>query len=182
MEDNGLALYLHKNDYRGNFLMKFQVFVAASFALSLSGCVTGGGTATDMVTATSGMRGLIQAQEPPSSEDYALSCGAVNTRISNLYARYAEIEAEQRGRQRQQALVGGIFDVGTTLIGGQAIMGAGSVTGIQNAAMATNYGRAALGNLARTESSTQQLKDVNDAMLIAQRVGQLEKVKFEKGC
>jgi hypothetical protein len=61
-------------------------------------------------------------------------------------------------------------------------MGAGSVTGIQNAAMATSYGRAALGNLARTESSTQQLKDVNDAMLIAERVGQLEKVKFEKGC
>jgi hypothetical protein len=64
-----------------NFLMKFQLFVAVSCAaLFLLGCVTDGGTATEMVTATSGMRGLIQAQEPPSSEDYALTCDTVNTR------------------------------------------------------------------------------------------------------
>ncbi|MGO4853557.1 hypothetical protein [Phaeovulum sp. W22_SRMD_FR3] len=161
---------LHNDDYRVISSLKFQVFAAASFAaLSLSGCVSGGGAATNMVTATSSMRGLIQAQEPPSWEDCALSGGAVNTRISNPYARYAEIEVEQRGRQRQQALVGRIFDGGTTLIGGQAIMRAGSATGIQNAVIATNWGRVGPGSLARTESSTRQLKGVNDAIRISRR-------------
>ncbi|MDH2328321.1 hypothetical protein QCN27_15755 [Cereibacter sp. SYSU M97828] len=164
-------------------MMKFRsVFVSTCAALALAGCMGNGGTATQMVSATQGMRGLMQSTEPPTQADYALSCAAVNSRLSNLYARYAEVEAEQRGRQRQQAMVGGLLDVGTTLIGGRAIMGAGSATGIQNTAMAVNYGRSALGGLAQAETSTQQLKDVNDAMLIAQRAAQLEKVKFEKGC
>lgn len=158
------------------------ILAATCAALTLSGCVSGGGTATDMVTATAGMRGVMQATEPPTKEDFALSCGAVNQRLANLYGRYAELEAEQRARQRQQAMVGGLLDVGTTLIGGSAIMGAGSATGIQNTAMAVNVGRSALGGLANSESSAQQLKEVNSTMLIAQRAGQLEKVKFQKGC
>ena len=75
--------------------MNFKhVFLTSATALALAGCVSGGGTATEMVTATSGMRGVMQATEPPSREDYALSCSAVNSRILNLYARYAEIEAD----------------------------------------------------------------------------------------
>ncbi|WP_236858317.1 hypothetical protein [Cereibacter sphaeroides] len=62
------------------------------------------------------------------------------------------------------------------------MMNAGSATGLRNVGLATDAGRSALGAVAGRESSTQQLKDVNDAMLIAQRIGQLEKVKFEKGC
>lgn len=159
-----------------------SILFAPCAALALAGCVSGGGNATQMVSATSGVRGLLQAQEPPSAADYALSCSAVNTRLSNLYSRYETIEAEQRAAQRKQALMGGVLDVGSTLIGANSIMGAGSATGLQNAALATQYGRAALGSVANSESSTQQLKDITDASLLAGRVGQLEKVKFEKGC
>lgn len=150
--------------------------------LALAGCVTGGGTATQMVSATTGMRGLVQATEAPSQADYALSCDDVSSRVSNLYARYEELEKEQRARQRQTAMIGGLVDVGATLVGGAALSNAGSVAAIRNTGMAVNAGRSALTGLATQESSTQQLKDVNDSMLIAQRIGQLEKVKFEKGC
>ncbi len=151
--------------------------------VALAGCVAGGsGTATDMISATTALNGLSAAKEPPSKEDMALSCAQVGSRLSNLYGRYSEIEREQRGRQRQSELVGGIVGIGATIAGGSALANAGSVTAIRNVGVATSYGRAALTGLAAQESSTQQLKDVNDSMLIAQRITQLEKVKFDKGC
>lgn len=161
-------------------LTKNKILVTAAI-LGLAGCVTGG-TATDMGSATTGVRGLVQATEPPSKDDFAMTCPAVTGRLANLYTRYAEIEQEQRARQRQSAVLGGIVDVGATLVGGSAMANAGSARALQTAGMATNYGRSAIGALATQESSTQQLKDVNDATLIGTRIGQLEKVKFEKGC
>lgn len=158
-----------------------KAMTAIGLAVTLSGCVTGG-TATDMVTAGAGMQGLVTATQPPSKDDYALSCPVVNQRLGNLYARYTEVEREQRARQRQSAMIGGLIDVGATVVGGSAMANAGSAAGLRNAGLATDAGRSALGAVAGRESSTQQLKDVNDAMLIAQRIGQLEKVKFEKGC
>lgn len=160
----------------------FPALSAASLAVLLAGCMGTGGTATDMVTASTATRGLTQATEPPSAADRALSCAAVTTRLDNLYTRYAQIEKEQRSRQQTASLVNGVFDMGASMLGASAIMGAGSVQGVQNVAMATNYGRSALSGVMSAESSTQQLQDINDAMPIAQRAAQLEKVKFEKGC
>ena len=159
-----------------------NVVYAASAVLLLGGCVSGGGTATDMVTATTAIRGVTQATEPPSTEDYELSCGDVSDRLSNLYGRYEELEREQRARQRRASLVEGAVGMGVGVLGGSALANAGSATAVRNVGLATNYGGGALSSLARQESSTQQLKEVNDAMLIAQRAAQLERVKFDKGC
>ncbi|WP_226554742.1 hypothetical protein [Celeribacter naphthalenivorans] len=155
-----------------------KVFIAS---LTLAGCVAGG-TASNMTTSNMAVSGLLQANEPPSKADYALSCQEVHQRVENLYARYSVLEKEQRARQQQASLINGVVGMGTTMVGGNAIMNAGSATAIRNASLAANYGGNALSALASQESSTQQLKDVNDTMLIAKRIGQLEKVKFEKGC
>ena len=151
-------------------------------ALILSACVSGGGTATEMVSATSGLRALSSVTEAPSEADSKLSCADLNSRLANLYGRYEELDREQRARQRQAAFVGGIVNVGATLAGGSALAHAGSASAIRNVGLATNYGTAALTNLTSQESSTQQLKDVNDTMLIARRITQLERVKFDKSC
>lgn len=163
--------------------MIFAKIVLWAMALSLAGCVgTGGGTTNDMSTAATALGGLREAKEPPSKEDMALSCAQLGTRLSNLYGRYSEIEREQRARQMQNEMVSGIVSIGATIAGGSALAGAGSAAAIRNVGLATNYGRAALAGLATQESSAQKLKDVNDSMLIAQRITQLEKVKFDKGC
>lgn len=149
---------------------------------ALAGCM-GGGTAADMMVASTGMKTMMQATQPPSAADMALSCPEVATRLGNLYARYEEIDRQQRARANQAALVDGVLGVGTHLVGGQLLGAAGnSVQGMQAAAAATGYGSAALGQVITGESSASRLRDVNDASLLAQRIGQLEKVKLEKGC
>lgn len=163
--------------------MIFMKMVPLVMAVALAGCVSGGGgTATDMISATTALNGLSAAKEPPSKEDMALSCTQVGSRLSNLYGRYSEIEREQRARQRQSELVGGIIGIGATIAGGSALSNAGSVTAIRNVGVATSYGRAALTGLALQESSAQRLQDVHDSLLIARRITELEKVKFDKGC
>lgn len=150
--------------------------------LALAACM-GTGTATDMMVASTGMKNMLQATQPPSEADMALSCAEVQIRLGNLYARYEEIDRQQRARASQAAVVGGVLGVGTHLVGGQLLGAAGnSVQGMQAAAAATSYGSAALGQVITGETSAQKLRDVNDASLLAQRIGQLEKVKFEKGC
>ena len=149
---------------------------------SLIACAPGG-TATDMMVASTGMKNMLQATQPPSAADMALSCPEVTTRLNNLYARYQEVDRQQRARASQAAMVDGVLGVGTHLVGGQLLGVAGSsVQGMQAAAAATSYGSSALGQVITGETSAQKLRDVNDATLLAQRIGQLEKVKFEKFC
>lgn len=149
----------------------------------LSGCVgTTGGTVTEMATATTAIRGVMSAPQPPSEADLALSCSEVNTRTANLYARFKELDAAQRKKQRKQAAVNGVINLGTGILGGVAAAGAGTVNGVRAAASATTIARGSLMGLAASEGSAARLKDVNDTTLIATRISQLEKVKFEKGC
>lgn len=149
-------------------------------AVTLTGCMPGG-TPTQMATAMAGFSGVTQATTPPSKADLALSCKDVNSRLSNLYARYQVLEAEQQAKQRQTAMVDGALDIGLGILGTGMATNAGSVSAIRNAQMATAVGGGAIG-LARAESSAVSLKDVNDATAIATRTAQLEKVKLEKGC
>lgn len=162
-------------------LKPFTFAALLSAAFSLSACM-GGGTATDFVTATAGMRGAINATEPPSEVDYQLSCAEVETRIANLRARYEAIEAEQRAAQRRQGLINGGIEALASVAGASAIANAGSAQAISNAATATNLGRGALMGLANQESSADQLATINDATLIATRMSQLQRVAFENGC
>lgn len=146
----------------------------------LSGCVQPG-TATQMATAMTAFGGVTSATQPASKEDYALSCPELSKRLQNLYARYSEVEAEQRVRQRQTAMVDGALGVGLGILGAKAATGAGSVSAIRNTQAVMSAGEGAIG-LARAETSATDLKSVNDATIIAQRSAQLERLKFEKGC
>lgn len=161
--------------------VSIRLFGFSGVLLSLAACM-GGGTATDMMVASTGMKNMLQATQPPSAADMALTCPEVTVRLGNLYARYEEVDRQQRARASQAAVVDGVLGVGTHLVGGQLLGAGASVQGMQAAAAATSYGSAALGQVITGESSAQKLRDVNDASLLAQRIGQLEKVKFEKGC
>ena len=153
------------------------------FTLVLSGCFTGGGgTATEMVAATTAIRGVTQAVEPPSETDYKLSCNELNMRTGNLYARYAELEKEQKARQRKKNITNGLINTGITVAGIAGMGNAGTLNGVRNVGIATGVARTGLSGVASAETNTQQLKDVTNATLIAQRVNQLERVKMEKGC
>ncbi|WP_424753287.1 hypothetical protein [Methylobacterium sp.] len=89
-------------------------------------------------------------------------------RLGNLYARYEEIDRQQRARANQAALMEGVLGVGTHFVGGQLLGAAGnSVQGMQAAAAATGCSSAALGQVLTGESSASRLRDVNDASLLA---------------
>jgi hypothetical protein len=149
-------------------------------AFTVSACMPGG-TPAQMATAMAGFSGVTQATTPPSKADLAMSCKDVNARLGNLYARYNQLEAEQQAKQRKSAMVDGALDIGLGILGTGMATGAGSVSAIRNAQLATTVGGGAIG-LARAESSAVSLKDVNDTTAIATRTAQLEKVKLEKGC
>ena len=149
-------------------------------AYALSGCMSGG-TPTQMATAMAGFSGVTRVGGAPSQADLALSCKDVNARLSNLYGRYQVLEAEQKAKQRQTAMVDGALDLGLGILGTGMATNAGSLTAIRNAQMAMTVGGGAI-SLARAETSAVSLKGVNDSTAIATRTAQLEKVKLEKGC
>ena len=152
----------------------------APCAVALSALIHGG-TPTQMATAMAGFSGVTQAAAPPSKADLAMSCKDVNARLSNLYARYQVLEAEQAAKQRKAAMVDGALGIGLGILATGMATHAGSLTAIRNAQMATTVGGGAIG-LARAESSAVSLKEVNHSTAIATRTAQLEKVKLEKGC
>ena len=152
-------------------------------SLVLAGCLAGGaGTVTDMVTATTAFRGVVGATEPPSESDYKLACRDLNIRTGNLYARYAELEKEQKARARKKNFTNGLINTGIMAAGITGMGNANTVNGLRNIGLATDVAQAGLAGLANAETNTQQLKDVTNATLIAERVAQLERVKMEKGC
>lgn len=109
---------------------------------ALAGCM-GGGTATDMMAASTGMKTMAQATQPPSAADRTPYRPEVSTRLGNLYVRYKKIDRQQRARANQAALADGVLGVGAHLVGGQRLGAAGpSVQGMQAAAAATGYGSA----------------------------------------
>lgn len=59
----------------------------------------GRGTVTDMMMASTGMKTMMQATQPPIAADTTLSCPEITTRLGNLYARYEEIDRRQRERR-----------------------------------------------------------------------------------
>lgn len=149
-------------------------------AFTFSACMPGG-TPTQMATAMAGFSGVTQVGGPPSQADLALSCKDVNARLANLYGRYQVLEAEQKAKQRQTAMVDGALGLGLGILGTGMATNAGSVSAIRTAQTVTTVGGGAI-SLARAESSAISLKEVNDTTAIATRTAQLEKVKLEKGC
>lgn len=154
--------------------------LAITIAFGLTACVPGG-TSTQMVTAMTGMNAVVGANQAPTSADMAMSCKDVNARLNNLYARYNQIEAEQKAQQRKQAMVDGALGLGMGILGTNAIASAGSVDGIRAVSTAATVG-GGLVDLATAEKSGAQLQEVNNAAALATRASQLEKVKLQKGC
>lgn len=97
--------------------------------------------------------------------------------------RHEEIDRQQRARANQAALVDGVFGAGAHLVGGRPLAAAGSsVQSMQAAAAATGYGSAALDQVITRWTRASRLHDVNDASLLAWRIGRLKKIKFQQEC
>lgn len=144
----------------------------------LSACATGGGgSATSMATSTAAVSSVLGGGGRPSDADLALSCAEIQSRLSNLYARYQEIEAAETAKRRKGAVTGAIADMGMAVLGGKMIGGISSVGGLRGMQTAS-----AVSSIIAVENNGPNLQTVNDATAIATRTGQLERAKVEKGC
>ena len=154
--------------------------VALPSFLFLAAC--GGGGGSSMVTSTTAMKSVMSSDTNPRPEDFELSCAEIETRLGNLQARYDELAAEQKKKQRGKSLLSGLVSSTIGIVGGTAAAATGSAQGVQAVGTATHAASYAASDLASSESDSDALRAIGEIQPLAERIVQLSKVSTEKGC
>jgi hypothetical protein len=150
--------------------------------LTVTACVGGGGNEGSMVTAMTGMRTALGTTPDPRPDDYNFTCAEIQVRLTNLEDRYDEITKERKAEARKKNLLSGLVQGTIGVVGGAAGLNAGSVSGVQAAGAASNVAATYRHDLVNSEGDGESLKAITELQPIAERMGQLSKVKVEKGC
>ena len=148
----------------------------------LAGCGGGGAGSTSMVTSTTAIKSVMSSDTNPRPEDFELSCAEIGTRLGNLQARYDELAAKQKKKQRGKSLLSGLVNSTIGIVGGTAAAATGTVQGIQTTGVAMGAAGYAADDLINSESDSEQLRQIGEIQPLAERIVQLSKVKYEKGC
>lgn len=163
------------------FHPKFPVrtILSAAAFLALSGCM-GSGTATSLATARAG---LANAQAGPEiiEEDLSRSCSELTSMASALYARHEEIVRQANASQARSNILGGIASAGIGIIGGNALVNAGSIDAMRGVQAATALSQTAA-DAAIMNANPTSLQDITNVTTIANRAAQIERAKLQKGC
>lgn len=69
---------------------------------------------------TTAMKSVMSSDTNPRPEDFELSCAEIETRLGNLQARYDELAAEQKKKQRGKSLLSGLVSSTIGIVGGTA--------------------------------------------------------------
>ena len=154
------------------------ILSAAALAL-LAGCM-GSSTATSLATARAG---LTNAQAGPAivEADLGRSCPELTSMASALYARHEQIVREANASQARSNMLGGLATAGIGILGGNALMNAGSVDAMRGVQAATALSQTAA-DAAIMNANPTSLKDITDVTTIANRAAQIERAKLQKGC
>jgi len=157
----------------------FRCILIVPTVVLLAAC---GGGGTSMVTATTAMKAVASTDTNPRPEDFELSCNEIETRLGNLQGRYDELAAEQKKKQRGKSLLSGLVSSTIGIVGGTAAAATGTVQGVQATGVAMGAAGYAADDLINSESDSEQLRQIGEIQPLAERIVQLSKVKYEKGC
>lgn len=148
-------------------------------ATALTGCGQPAAL-TQMATARGA---LANAQAGPAivESDLGRSCAELTTMAGTLYARHSQIVDEANRKQTQSRIVGGLVSTGIGILGGNAMLGAGSIDGMR-AAQGATVAAQTLSDGALLSANPTSLKDINDVTAITNRTAQIERAKLQKGC
>jgi len=154
--------------------------VSLSFALAVLSACGGPGGITQIGTARGA---LANAQAGPAivESDLSRSCGELTSMANTLYERHNEIVTEANRKQRNASLMGGLVSTGIGIVGGNAMLGAGSLSGMR-AAQGATIAAQTMSDGALLSGNTTSLKEINDVTIITSRTAQLERAKLQKGC
>lgn len=148
-------------------------------ATALTGCGQPAAL-TQMATARAAL-GNAQAGPAIVDTDLARSCAELTTMAGTLYARHEEIVTEANRKQSQNRVMGGLVSTGLSIIGGNAMLNAGSLSGMR-AAQGATVAAQTLSDGALLSANPTSLKDINDVTAITNRTAQIERAKIQKGC
>ena len=151
-------------------------------AALLAGCGGGGGGGASMVTSVTAMKAVASTDTNPRPEDFELSCAEVETRLGNLQARYDELAAEQKRKQRGKNLLSGLVNSTIGIVGGTAAVGTGTAQGVRATGVAMQASSYAANDMIHSETDSEALRSIGETQPLAERIVQLSKVKYEKGC
>lgn len=152
--------------------------LAACALFAVAGCMS---DVSQHMMARQSMTDLQRAAHAePSEQDLAMSCPAIDTELSTLYARLETINKGERARQRKASLTSGLLDAGLSMAAGSAMAHAGSAEGLRQVGAATSVASTAAD--VATSGSGPTARTYNEGMAITERSALLERVKLSKGC
>lgn len=147
--------------------------------LVLSGCL-GNGTATQLATSKAALSNA-QVGPPIVESDLSRSCVELTSMASALYVRHEQIVKTANAKQAKTNMLGGLASAGIGILGGNALMNAGSVDAMRGVQAATALSQTAA-DAALMNANPTSLKDITDVTTIANRAAQIERARLQKQC